>query len=278
MSFQPIVSDFTAALGSVKFHLCHKNIFIDPLTTIIDDSHVHSYFEIYVNLSGDVSFLHGERVYAINCGDIILSKPGEVHHCIYHRACVHDHYCLWFEADEGAALDFLKNRSSGGHLRLDQVSKEKLLSYLSDFEKSEDCFEKTVSFLAILKLIKEKKDSGYDENLHIPTCVRDMLEYVNEKFLEIGSVGDIAEHFHVSVSTVNRWFRESLHLSPSGLIRAKKLSYAEKLLRSDHTVTDACFLAGFNDCSRFINFFKKNYGKTPLQYKKFFGLDISDER
>lgn len=269
MSFQPVLSDFIAALGEVRFHLTHKDFFVDPHVMEIDDSHVHCCYEIYVNISGDVSFLHGENVYDIKPGDIIFSEPGEVHHCIFHKACVHDHYCLWFDVDEGgAALEFLKKNSINGRVRLEDDNKEKLLSFLKNFEMSEDCFEKTVSFLGILKLLKEKRIPNHSESSYIPSSIQSILEYINDKFLEIESVADIADNFHVSVPTVNRWFREYLHLSPSELIRAKKLSYAEKLLKGDFSVTEACYRAGFTDCSRFISLFKKNYGKTPFQYKK----------
>ena len=116
-----------------------------------------------------------------------------------------------------------------------------------------------------------KENTFYNEKVSIPEKMQNILEYVNEKFTEIVSVQTIADTFHVSVPTVNRWFREYLRLSPLELIRAKKLAYAEKLIRSEVSVTDACFRAGFTDCSRFIKLFKNNYGKTPLQYKKALG-------
>ena len=106
----------------------------------------------------------------------------------------------------------------------------------------------------------------------IPEKMQNILEYVNERYTEIQSVGSIAKKFHVSIPTVNRWFREYLHLSPGELIRAKKLSYAEKLIRANSSVTEACFLAGFSDCSRFIKLFGNVYGKTPFQYKKMLGI------
>ena len=106
----------------------------------------------------------------------------------------------------------------------------------------------------------------------IPEKMQNILEYVNERYTEIQSVGSIAKKFHVSIPTVNRWFREYLHLSPGELIRAKKLSYAEKLIRANSSVTEACFLAGFSDCSRFIKLFGSVYGKTPFQYKKMLGI------
>ena len=52
------------------------------------------------------------------------------------------------------------------------------------------------------------------------------------------------------------------------LINNFMMALAEKLLRIDISVTDACYRAGFSDCSRFILCFKKKFGKTPLKYKQ----------
>ena len=270
MSFQPIISDLISYAGEVKIHLSHKDSFIDPYKMDIDDSHIHSCYEIYVNVSGDVSFLHEDNLYMIKPGDVIFLEPGEVHHCVYRSACVHEHYCLWFETDASSLIsDFLKKHRVDGYIRLNEKNKDKLLSLFAEFEKNKERFERSVIFLEILKLLKERDyDSSEDEKAAIPHKMQTILEYVNEKFLEINSVNAIAQQFHVSIPTVNRWFREYLHLSPSELIRAKKLAYAEKLISNDCSVTEACFLSGFTDCSRFISLFKKNYGKTPLQYKK----------
>ena len=274
MSFQPMLSDTVTLSGEVKYHLSYKDLYVDPEKNTVDDSHVHSCYEIYINLSGEVSFLHADKLYSIESGDVIFSEPGEIHHCIYKKPCFHEHYCLWFEVSEGTPLlAFLKEHRIRGRIRLEREKKEKLLSLVSELKKSGDEFEKSILFLNIMSLFKNTESRDGEENKTLPHKMQTILGYLNERFLEIDSVTAIAEHLHVSVPTVNRWFREYLHLSPSEFIRAKKLSYAEKLIRSEASVTDACYMAGFSDCSRFIKLFKNNYGKTPLQYKKALDFD-----
>ena len=269
MSFQPILSDRLTLSGEVRLYLLYKDFFIDPDKTAVDDSHVHSCYEIYINLSGEVSFLHADKLYSIEAGDVIFSEPGEFHHCIYKKPCVHEHYCLWFDVSEGSSVrDFLKKHRISGRVRLESENKDRLLSLLSALKDSKEEFERSLFFLNILNLLKEKEGNAIEENKTLPHKMQTVLEYLNERFFEIDSVGVIAEYLHVSIPTVNRWFREYLHLSPSEFIRAKKLSYAEKLIRGEASVTEACYKAGFTDCSRFIRLFKQNYGKTPLQYKK----------
>ena len=40
-----------------------------------DDAHIHDYCEVYFNVSGNVSFAVENKVYPVNTGDIIISKP-----------------------------------------------------------------------------------------------------------------------------------------------------------------------------------------------------------
>ena len=46
-------------------------------------AHIHDLCEIYVNLSGNVSFVVERNLYKILPGDIIITKPYEYHHCVY---------------------------------------------------------------------------------------------------------------------------------------------------------------------------------------------------
>ena len=67
--------------------------------------------------------------------------------------------------------------------------------------------------------------------------------------------------------TLDRLFRQHVHISVQKFILAKRLSLAETLLKNGATVTEACYNAGFSDSSRFIAKFKEKFGMTPLKYK-----------
>lgn len=63
-----------------------------------DNAHIHDYCEVYFNVSGNVSFAVENKVYPVNTGDIIISKPNEIHYCIYHSDQIHTCYCFWVKA------------------------------------------------------------------------------------------------------------------------------------------------------------------------------------
>ncbi|MBQ8525432.1 MAG: helix-turn-helix domain-containing protein [Clostridia bacterium] len=265
MIFQPTLTDTLSRIDEIKTFSFYKNHFVES----DDPEHIHNCYEIYVNVSGDVSFLHNKSIYPIETGDIIIAAPGEVHYCIYHSSCVHEHFCLWFDTDEKSAVsEFINKHKLTGHIRLDSNKRKKLFLILHRFDTEKDPFERTMCFFELLKLLTEKNTDYTAENIDIPDKMQEILEFVDENYADIHFIKEIADRFHISIPTLNRWFRQYVHLSPSKLLTAKKLSYAEKLLRGDHSVADACFMAGFADCSRFIALFKSKYGLTPLQYKK----------
>ena len=64
----------------------------------VNHSHIHDECEIYVNLSGDVSFIVENKIYPVKPGDIIISKPFEYHHCVYHSNKLHKHFWILFSS------------------------------------------------------------------------------------------------------------------------------------------------------------------------------------
>ena len=265
--FQPTLTSSTASLGKIDYLLKHSINPINSKKRREDDSHMHSFFEIYVNVSGDVSFLHGNSVYRIKPYDIIFSHPGEFHHCIYHSDKVHDHFCLWF-MPEGQPTQELANFSSEGHIRLSESNKKRLAALLEGMEGGfESRLDETVCLLSILSLISTGQGTPSTGKSPKEMKTKRILEYIDTHLADIKRVSEIADAFYMSVPTLNRILREETSLSPKKILSAKRMTMAEKLLRNGTGVTEACYSVGFSDCSRFISEFKKRFGTTPHKYK-----------
>ena len=259
--------DVLYSFGELRCRVAHNNEFCDIETQAFDRAHIHSWYEIYVNLSGDVSFLHDKEVYRIELGDVIFSRPGDVHCCMYHSSCIHEHVCIWFERNP--ALEQLIDRLEiPARIRFSKETKKAFLQCLRRFSDQEnDSFLRAAAFIELLSQLGRERQPQAEYSEDMPKRLRDILYYIDEHYREAISPNQIAEAFYLSTSTLNRLFRVYVGLSVSRLIEAKRISYAEKLLRADETVTDACFHSGFSDCSRFIARFKDKFGVTPLQYK-----------
>ena len=87
----------------------------------------------------------------------------------------------------------------------------------------------------------------------------------------------MADHFKVSIRTLNRMFNRQLNCSPFQYLISARMKYATQLLRSNtlsiKNVAEEC---GYKNSSFFIAEFKKYFRATPLEYRK--ELGIFDDR
>jgi len=237
--------------------------------------HIHDTCEIYINISGNVSFMVENSIYAIEPGDIIITKPYEYHHCIYNDETVHNHYWLMFSPYENPDLfHFItsKKRGENNLIRLPKSITKKIMTSCDKIINSEH--ESSIMYLSSFFDILSYVEQGLlsytkpNDNKHIPKELNEVITYVNTNFASISSVNELVSMFHISLSTLERMFKKYLSMTPRGYLYDKKFSNACRMLRNNASVTEACFQSGFDDYSNFIQNFKKIYKTTPLKYKK----------
>lgn len=89
--------------------------------------HSHKELELYINLSGDVSFLVENKLYPVKRGDIIVSRPEEYHHCVYHSDNEHNFFWILLDSQENKEIfEFLSNLNSN-LISPDKNTKEKII-------------------------------------------------------------------------------------------------------------------------------------------------------
>ena len=99
----------TTGIDGTRFKVIYRHEYTDPKDPRLDGSHIHDCYEFYLNLSGDVSFFVNNRMYKIKKGDVIFTRSGDMHFCIYHKPTLHEFFCVWVKADEGSSIaDFME--------------------------------------------------------------------------------------------------------------------------------------------------------------------------
>ncbi|MGI6577010.1 MAG: helix-turn-helix transcriptional regulator [Eubacteriales bacterium] len=103
----------------------------------------------------------------------------------------------------------------------------------------------------------------------ISTEVYRCLMYIRSHITESVSISDLADHIGRSASYLNHLFKEEVGISVSKYIMRYKLDIAKELLaNTDKTLADISFFLGFSSQSYFQNVFKREFGVTPLQFRK----------
>lgn len=234
--------------------------------------HLHDMIEFYILIEGDASFNVEHSIYKLSSGDVIISRPNEVHNCIINHNSVHKHMVFWFDPNCDFIFEpFLDGEFGKNNLiSLDEQSKKEIFNICKKIEESSLSEDKQGEFTYALQLIYElsKKAVSTDKSKHIPENLKNILNYINVKFAEIESIDDLAYHFFISRSTLCRLFSTHLHTSPKLYLETKRLANSRILLKRGKSVFDACMESGFTDYSNYIRLFKKRFGITPKRYKE----------
>ena len=237
----------------------------------IFESHIHDNCEIYINVSGDVSFVVEGNIYPVHHGDVIITRPYEYHNCVYNGTSLHRHFWILIKPFNSPVLDIFFKRTAGTNnlLLLNNSDKEKLISLCTKMATENLTeTEKYVCFFTLLNMLeKATTEVQSEQNLYYPDTLT-AIKYINNMQNTALTIAEIADAAHVSIRTLERHFREDLKTSPASYIKKLRMSKATELLSTRLSVQQVCEKCGFADYSRFISDFKKIYGITPLKFKK----------
>lgn len=254
----------------IQYELTYSDKYLDRSKTAPEDSHIHNCTEIYLNICGDVSFLVKNAVYPVEHGDLIITRASELHHCVYHASCVHEHFCLWIDECTGDFLSFLTTAEKH-HLRFSKQEQEELISYFRSAYRAtlkNDAMAASTYIMHILLMIRDRYALPFTKiEEALPPDFQQILDYINENYGQITNTHHITENFFISSSTLNRRFIKHLHMSPKEYLESVKLSNAKRMLDEGKSVTSVCFNCGYSDSSHFIRNFKKKFHMTPHKYK-----------
>lgn len=95
------------------------------------------------------------------------------------------------------------------------------------------------------------------------------LDYIHSNYCkEPLSVENLAQKCNISSAYMRNIFIKNFGVSPIRYINNLKMIRAGELLASGfYTVSEVCFLSGFNDESYFSREFKKHFSVSPIEYK-----------
>jgi len=242
-----------------------------------NEMHIHKECEIYMNLSGNVCFEVENRLYPVSRGSVIITRPFEYHHCIYRSSEQHKHYWITFSAGEGE--DFLKiffgrEKGKDNLIILDEKQLMECCLVLDDLLKSGvDLLSRRIGFLQLMRILRNGKgENGISDMERMPQDVEKALKFMDDHLTEEWDIKMLSAACNVSVNTIERHFKETLGLTPFAMLRRKRLIASLELLRNGEPVTEAAIKSGFSDYSNYIQLFRKQFGFTPLKYKKKFEM------
>lgn len=140
-----------------------------------------------------------------------------------------------------------------------------------NFDRLIESYEKNKDITVlnqIISLVRSAKGEGaYSEK----GIVDDICRYIVENLESDCSVENIAKQLHFSAHYIRHIFKKQTGISVSEFKKAQIIKKAKLLLKmSDNKITDIALACGFENPSYFTEFFTKETGFTPKDYRNKF--------
>ncbi|NJD01963.1 MAG: helix-turn-helix domain-containing protein [Ruminiclostridium sp.] len=256
----------------------------DP--TVEVEYHNHDFYEIYIYISGRVSYIIEGTSYRLKPGDILLVHSRELHKPVIEPGESYQRIVLWVNPD------FLHSQSIEGTnlsmcFEMDLPKRHNLLrpgsemsanikSILNRFERActnsafgNPLLRNTYLLELIIYLNRAVLETYEDDitiDIEFNEKINTVIRYINDNLCENLLLDNISSKFFMSKYHLLREFKKHTGFTIHRYICQKRLIAAKSMLKDGFSVTEACSKCGFNDYSNFIRSFKNNYGIPPRKY------------
>lgn len=262
-----------------------------PYTEEIRKLHYHNRFEIGVCEEGDGLFLVEGKFYAVSRGDIIFLPPGRRH---YSRSLSPDApcYCQFVYLGEEALSRIMNTAPMQNREALFEIThripallrREQYPSLAQWIQKIvEQCRAGaphgawSISLYLVCLLMEA-------QSLFPDTCCRAALplpaahntnaatavaEHLSLYYYRSETSQELAGLCHISESQLRRQFLLAYGTSPIAYRIRLRCKIAKELLRSTQfSISEIAERIGYHNVSDFCRAFRKEYGRSPSEYKK----------
>ncbi len=273
-------------MSAKQFYKFHHYYYGQPIDISIYN---HSFYEIYMFISGNISYVIEGYTYHPSPGDILLINHNETHHLDTLPLSLPCE-CIIFWLDEsffhrlheiGEDLTACFRDASQRNCHLFRPSKAQITKIWNVCKTIEREYQNhelgnhIIAYSSMVELLVLLNRAYYDipNSTYKNTAKQEQLNliiaYINEHLSENLTLDQIAEQFHISKYYLSHQFKEYTGLSPYQYIMKKRLARAYHMIHNGKNITYACMESGFRDYSNFLKAFKREYGKNPSELTKY---------
>lgn len=256
-------------------------------------THWHPEMELQIILKGSAEYTVNGETYLVSEGSAIYIGPEAVHmatalsaHTVGYDIVLLPQFlislmqtaqCEQFAvplATHRPAAQVISPESKEGNVILESL---KRMYYTESSHYGYELFlmENLLAIWRNLIMIFPKDSEGTYDNGKVlrEKRMKDMLGYIQKNYPNTITITDIAASANISKSECFRCFAELSQLSPIEYVNQYRLTQAAQLLRTTaQSVSDICYLTGFNSSSYFTKKFKDYYKMTPKDYRSQHGM------
>lgn len=233
--------------------------------------HMHTYYEISLILSGDVTVLLSDLSNSGIHSRIVLLRPYTPHFIISEPGVFYSRINILFSNEfiadcvpEWKDLTDLFG-AKGNVVALNETEVNTFYEIAKKLEQETNVFRKRLLLLYLLSLLKEMPCPG-NTGTEIPSFITEVLAYLTEHYSEKIVAAELAAHFGIGRTKLMTAFRKYTDTTLNEYLTQSRLNNAVKLMREGATVEQAAQICGYGEGCCLIRVFKKRYKVTPMEY------------
>ena len=248
----------------------NQQIFLSHHTKSYDfPAHFHQNIELAYCFSGSQTIKVGEEAVTLKQGDACMVFPNTVHE-----------YCAVPGVQDSEVLSVICNVSLLTNIFPDILSKRPINPHLPSAalpDGTANTFRQLLTaetdmeligftYLILSNLLKHLDLTTSPTDLELPAVI---TAYIDANFQEPLTIEVLAKKFGYHPSYIAHLFCDRLKIPFRTYLSAVRCDYAAAQIRTTHrSLTEIAYESGFGSLNTFCRAFKKNFSKTPSQYKK----------
>ncbi len=249
------------------------------------NSHIHSCYEFIRVISGQLLYTVEGTDYILSDGDLIMTKPDELHSFSFPEPCEYRREFLHIYPDFLKGLpdivDLLNSRKSGcfNYIPSELVKKygiDKIFGGMAQYcaapvpETDFMILAYTIQLIAKVHQII-RTEAPVPQKVTVNKKTNSICDYIDNHYHQNISLNDIAESCFMSPSYISRMFRKETGMTIKAYLNLRRVTHAKNLIIEGKKATGIFSQCGFCDYSTFYRAFVKYAGMTPDEFRHIHG-------
>ncbi len=247
-------------------------------------SHWHDDFEFIVPLSGRLTYNVNGQLVSFGAGEGIFVNSRRLHSAFTDNLTECEYYVLLFHPAAICSVKqfeqmFVQPVIIGSqdyiHLKNSVPWQAEIIDLVHNIGKKSESKTASLTALGSLYLIWGEVSKHIDLSSKVVqkneqlSELKAMLSFIHEHYSEKIMLADIAEAGYVSKRSCGGLFLKYLYKTPIEYLNDYRLQKSIELMKNTNmTILEIFLSCGFSGASYYDDIFRKNFGKSPTEYRK----------